>query len=193
MDWIRSFFGALVLAVVIAFGGLTLATPAFAQQIVVEGNTGVTPASLKPYFTGTDPASVQRGVDDLKATGIYSSVSARAEDGRIVVSLASRQADHQSRRLRGQQQDHKEQLEVEVQSKAGVAYNEALGEADVDRIKDAYKKIRLQRGPGDQAAGATCRTAASISSSPSTRARRPASARSASSATTPSRATACTT
>ena len=140
MDWIRSFFGALVLAVVIAFGGLTLATPAFAQQIVVEGNTGVTPASLKPYFSGTDPASLQRGVDDLKATGIYSSVSARAEDGRIVVSLASGKQIINRVAFEGNSKITKEQLEVEVQSKTGVAYNDALGEADVARIKDAYRK-----------------------------------------------------
>ena len=140
MDWIRSFFGALVLAVVIAFSGLTLATPAFAQQIVVEGNTGVTPASLKPYFSGMDPASIQRGVDDLKATGIYSSVSARAEDGRIVVSLASGKQIINRVAFEGNSKITKEQLEVEVQSKPGVAYNDALGEADVARIKDAYRK-----------------------------------------------------
>ncbi len=140
MDWIRSFFGALVLAVVIAFSGLTLATPAFAQQIVVEGNTGVTPASLKPYFSGMDPASIQRGVDDLKATGIYSSVSARADDGRIVVSLASGKQIINRVAFEGNSKITKEQLEVEVQSKPGIAYNDALGEADVARIKDAYKK-----------------------------------------------------
>ncbi len=140
MDWIRSFFGALVLAVVIAFSGLTVATPAFAQQIVVEGNTGVSPASLKPYFSGMDPASIQRGVDDLKATGIYSSVSARAEDGRIVVSLASGKQIINRVAFEGNSKITKEQLEVEVQSKPGVAYNDALGEADVARIKDAYRK-----------------------------------------------------
>ncbi len=140
MDWIRSFFGALVLAVVIAFGGLAPATPAFAQQIVVEGNTGVTPASLKPYFSGMDPASIQRGVDDLKATGIYSSVSARAENGHIVVSLASGKQIVNRVAFEGNSKITKEQLEVEVQSKPGVAYSDALGDADVGRIKDAYRK-----------------------------------------------------
>ena len=89
MNWIRSFFSALVLAVVFGFGAFSSPAPAFAQQIVVEG-AKVDPSALKPYFTGTDPSSIQRGVDDLKATGMYSSVSAKSVDGRIVVSLAQK-------------------------------------------------------------------------------------------------------
>ena len=89
MNWVRSFFGALVLAVVVGLGAFSSTAPAFAQQIVVEGAT-VDPSALKPYFAGTDPASIQRGVDDLKATGIYSSVSAKVVGGKIVVSLAKK-------------------------------------------------------------------------------------------------------
>ena len=50
MNWIRGFFSALVLAVVIAFSGVLPTAPAFAQQIVVEGGSGVTAESLKPFF-----------------------------------------------------------------------------------------------------------------------------------------------
>jgi len=137
---IRGFLGALVLAVIFGFGVLIPASPAFAQQIVVEGNTHVDPSTLKPYFTGTDPASVQRGVDDLKATGIYSSVSARVENGRIVVALAGGAQIINRVAFEGNRTIQKDQLEVEVQSKPGTVYNEATAEADIQRIKDAYKK-----------------------------------------------------
>ncbi len=140
MSWIRGFFGALVLAMAIAFSGLLPASPAFAQQIVVEGRSGVDAASLKPYFTGTDPASVQRGVDDLKATGIYCAVSARVVDGRIVVSLSVGKQILNRVAFEGESKITKEQLEVEVQSKPGTTYNEATAEGDIGRIKDAYKK-----------------------------------------------------
>jgi outer membrane protein insertion porin family len=140
MSWIRGFIGALVLAVVIAFSGFLSPSPAFAQQIVVEGGSGVTPESLKPYFTGTDPASVQRGVDDLKATGIYSSVSAKVVDGRIVVSLAVGKQIINRVAFEGNSKITKDQLAVEVQSKPGQAYDEARADGDVGRIKDAYKK-----------------------------------------------------
>src|SRR5271166_2882528 len=140
MKWIRGFFSALVLAMVLGFGALASAAPAFAQQIVVEGPSGIDPSTIKPYFTGTDPASIQRGVDDLKATGIYSSVSAREVDGRIVVSLNIGKQIVNRVAFEGNSKITKEQLEVEVQSKPGAAYNEATAEGDVGRIKDAYKK-----------------------------------------------------
>ena len=40
----------------------------------------------------------------------------------------------------GNRNIQKDQLEVEVQSKPGMVYNEATAEADIGRIKDAYKK-----------------------------------------------------
>ena len=140
MSRIRSFFSALVLAIVLGFGAFAPAAPAFAQQIVVQGQSGIDPSTLKPYFTGTDPASIQRGVDDLKATGIYSSVSAKAVDGKIVVSLGAGAQVINRVVFEGNRNIQKDQLEVEVQSKPRTAYNEATAEGDIGRIKDAYKK-----------------------------------------------------
>jgi outer membrane protein insertion porin family len=140
MNWIRGFFGALVLAVVLGLGALSSAAPAFAQQIVVEGTPGIDPSTIKPYFSGTDPAAIQRGVDDLKATGIYSSVSAKVVDGKIVVSLIKGAQIINRVVFEGNRNIQKDQLEVEVQSKPHTVYNEATAEADIGRIKEAYKK-----------------------------------------------------
>ncbi len=140
MNWICGFFGALALAVVFGFAALGSTVPAFAQQIVVEGGSGVDPSTIKPYFTGTDPAALQRGVDDLKATGIYSSVAAKLVDGRIVVTLGGGTQIINRVVFEGNRNIQKDQLEVEVQSKPHTAYNEATAEGDIGRIKDAYKK-----------------------------------------------------
>ena len=140
MNWIRGFFSALVLAVVLGFGGLISAAPAVAQQIVVQGNAGVEPSAIKPYFIGTDPAAIQRGVDDLKATGEYSSVSAQVVDGKIVVTLDKGAQIINRVVFEGNRNISKDQLEVEVQSKPHTVYNEATAEADIGRIKEAYKK-----------------------------------------------------
>ena len=83
---------------------------------------------------------MQRGVDDLKATGIYSSVSARVVDGRIVVALNVGKQILNRIAFEGNSKITKEQLEVEVQSKPGMTYSEATAEGDVGRIKEAYKK-----------------------------------------------------
>ena len=138
MDWIRGCVGVL-LAVTLSLCGLSFAAPANAQQIVVQG-ANVDPSTLKPYFSGTDPAAIQRGVDDLKATGIYSNVSATVENGKIIVTLAGGAQIINRVAFEGNKQIESKQLEVEVQSKPHTAYNEATAEADIGRIKDAYKK-----------------------------------------------------
>src|SRR5271157_2003959 len=141
MHWTRGLFSALILAVIFfSFGTLTATAPALAQQIVVQGNSGVDPSTLKPYFTGTDPASIQRGVEDLKATGVYSSVSAKLVDGKIVVALSGGGQIINRVAFEGNSKITKDQLEVEVQSKPCEPYNEATAEGDVARIKEAYKK-----------------------------------------------------
>ena len=95
---------------------------------------------MKPYFSGTDPASVERGVEDLKATGIYSNVSARVENGKIVVISLRARRSSTGWRSKETDRSRAKQLEVEVQSKPHTPYNEATAQGDVGRIKDAYKK-----------------------------------------------------
>ena len=139
MDWIRGCIGGVLLAVTLSLCGLSWTAPASAQQIVVQG-ANVDPSTLKPYFSGTDPASIEQGVADLKATGLYSNVSATVENGRIVVTLAKGEQIINRVAFEGNRQIETKQLEVEVQSKPHTAYNEATAEADIGRIKDAYKK-----------------------------------------------------
>ena len=136
---ILGFFSALVLAFLFGFGAFVSAAPAFAQQVVVEG-ANIDPSTIKPYFTGTDRASLDRGVDDLKATGLYSSVSAKLVDGKIVVTLGGGTQIINRVAFEGNSKIQKDQLEVEVQSKPHTIYNEATAEADIGRIKEAYKK-----------------------------------------------------
>src|SRR5208337_1552758 len=113
MHWTRGLFSALILAVIFfSFGVLT----------------------------GTAPASIQRGVEDLKATGVYSSVSAKLVDGKIVVALSGGGQIINRVAFEGNSKITKDQLEVEVQSKPREPYNEATAEGDIARIKEAYKK-----------------------------------------------------
>ena len=75
-----------------------------------------------------------------KATGIYSNVSAKLENGKIVVTLGGGAQIINRVAFEGNSKIETKQLEVEVQSKPHTAYNEATAEADIGRIKDAYKK-----------------------------------------------------
>ncbi len=139
MDWIRGCVGGVLLAVALSLSGLSWAAPAGGPQIIVQG-AHVAPSTLRPYFSGTDPASIQQGVADLQATGLYTNVSARVENGAIVVTLAQGAQIINRVAFEGNRQIESKQLEVEVESKPYAVYNEATAEADIGRIKDAYKK-----------------------------------------------------
>lgn len=116
-------------------------TSPVAQNIVVEGATRGDADTIKGYFGGTDQASVNRGVADLNATGMFSKVSAKVVGDKVIVSVVeagqviNRVAFEGNNKIKG------DQLAVEVQSKARSAFNEETAKGDVDRLKGAYKKF----------------------------------------------------
>ena len=137
----------LLFALVVSLSALFTAPAAHAQvspvadKIVVNGASRGDVDSIKGYFNGTDQASVNRAVADLSATGIYAKVSARIVGGKVVVSVVeggqilNRVAFEGNKTLKG------DQLGVEVQSKGYSAFSKDVADADIQRIKDAYKKI----------------------------------------------------
>ncbi len=112
-----------------------------ASKIEVVGATRGDSDAIRAYFTGTDQAAINRGIDDLTATGMYKKVSAKAEGDKVVVTveegglIINRVAFDGTNKLKG------EQLEVEVHSKPHTAFDETTAKGDIDRIKDAYAKI----------------------------------------------------
>jgi outer membrane protein insertion porin family len=148
MKLFRGCLKGLILVVALALGVCGSASLANAQataasnpNIVVEGATRGDGNAIRGYFSGTDQASVNRGVDDLSATGMFSKVSAKIVDGKVVVSVVekgkvvNRVAFEGNNKLKG------DQLTLEVQSKARAAFDEATASGDVDRVKEAYKKV----------------------------------------------------
>jgi len=143
----RSVIWGALLAIAVAFSVLGGGTAAFAQtspvaaKIIVNGATRGDADSIKSYFSGTDQASVNRAVSDISATGMFSKVSAKIVGDTVVVSvvegsqIVNRVAFEGNSKLKG------DQLGVEVQSKAYVAFNKDVADADVGRIREAYKKI----------------------------------------------------
>ncbi len=149
MHFFRRYLSAVLFAAVLVVGAAGAVSPAFAQvtpnNIIVEGATHSDAATIRSYFSGIDQASVNRGVADLSATGMFSKVSAKIVDGKVIVTLVesgqviNRVAFEGNNVLKG------DQLAVEVESKGHSAFDAAKADADVGRVKDAYKKI----GRGD--------------------------------------------
>jgi outer membrane protein insertion porin family len=145
MHFSRKYLSALLLAAAFTCGAALQSAPALAQvspqNVVIEGSTHTDAATIRSYFTGTDQASVNRAVADLSATGMFSKVNAKIVGGQVIVTVVettqiiNRVAFEGNRSLKG------DQLAVEVQEKGHTGFDAAKADADVQRIKEAYKKI----------------------------------------------------
>ena len=145
MSFIRGYLSGLVMIACLAFGVAGAGSAAYAQtvsqSIVVEGANRVDAATIRGYFTGTDQAHVNQAVADLSATGMFSKVTARIAGDKVIVTVVESKLIINRVAFEGNSKIKSDQLQVEVQSKARTGYSEALASADVQRIKDAYKRF----------------------------------------------------
>ena len=146
MQFFRGFLGGLLVAAFLALGLLGSTSPAMAQAqspsqaIIVEGNHRVDADTVRSYFKGTDRASVDQGVKDLSASGLFNNVSARIVHGKVIVKVAESGIILNRVAFEGNSKIKSDQLAVEVQSKAHSGYNEAVAEGDIERIKEVYRR-----------------------------------------------------
>lgn len=144
--WRRSSCAAFMLAFLFVSGGA-----AVAENIVVQGNSRIDSETIATYFRGTDQAAVNKGVKDLYATGLFSEVRVHREGGRLVVSVAENAVINQVV-FEGNSKVKTEMLTTEVASKSRGPYSQAMVDADIERIKDVYRRA------GRAAASVTART-----------------------------------
>ena len=146
MHFFRRLFERAPIRGGVGFGrGVVSLAPASAQvtpqNVIIEGSTHTDAATIRSYFTGTDQASVNRAVADLSATGMFSKVSAKIVGGQVIVTVVESSQIINRVAFEGNNKLKSDQLAVEVQSKGHTGFDAAKADADVERIKDAYKKI----------------------------------------------------
>ncbi|MGH8595075.1 MAG: outer membrane protein assembly factor BamA, partial [Gammaproteobacteria bacterium] len=117
----------------------------------VEGNQRVDSETIASYFTGTDQASINRGVKELYATGLFASVKVGRAGGRVVITVAENNVINRVA-FEGNSKVKTETLAAEIQSKSRGPYSQAMVDADIERIKDVYRRS------GRAAASVTART-----------------------------------
>lgn len=125
--------------------------PAFAETVLVEGNRRVDSETIASYFKGTDQASINKGVKDLYATGLFASVKVSRVGGRVVVSVVENIVINRVV-FEGNSKIKSETLAAAIQSKSRGPYSQAMVDADIERIKDLYRRA------GRAAASVTART-----------------------------------
>ncbi|HQR40655.1 MAG TPA: outer membrane protein assembly factor BamA, partial [Blastocatellia bacterium] len=91
------------------------------------------------YFSGTDQKAVDQGVKELRASGLFSSVSASRQGGDVVVrvtenNVINRVAFEGNSKIKG------ESLAPEMQLHSRGPFSDATAQADVERIKEIYKR-----------------------------------------------------
>lgn len=111
----------------------------FAQAVIVQGNRRVDTETIRSYVTGQGSGNPQEIRQNLMATGLFSNVQVSRRGAQTVVSVQendsiNRVAFEGNRRLKS------DVLLGQVQSKAGGPMSQALIDADVERLKDVYRR-----------------------------------------------------
>lgn len=145
------FRNRLAAAVVLGAAGASIAGPVAAQTIVVQGSQRVDAETIRSYFAGTDQARINQAVRDLYSTGLFSDVRVRRDGGRLIVQVTENSVINRVA-FEGNSKVKSDILLAEVQTKSRGAYNPATVQADIERIRDVYRRA------GRGAASVTSRT-----------------------------------
>lgn len=138
------------LALAVALGALGgVAGPVAAQTIVVQGSQRVDAETIRSYFAGTDQARINQAVRDLYSTGLFSDVRVRRDGARIIVQVVENSVINRVA-FEGNSKVKSDILLAEVQTRARGAYSPATVQADVERVRDVYR--RAGRGAADVSA-----------------------------------------
>jgi len=126
----------LIAALAALFG---LMAPSFAQEIVVVGNKRGDTEMIRSYFAGTSAAEVQQGVEALRASGRFSSVSASRQGGQVVVRVAENNIINRVA-FEGNSKLKTDTLQPEVRTRSHSAFSPQVAEADVARLAEIYRR-----------------------------------------------------
>ena len=124
---------------------------AFAAEVSVRGNARVDSETIRSYFSGTGADDVNQGVKALYATGLFSDVRVSRGGGGIVITVKENNSINRVA-FEGNSKVKASQLAEEIQSKSRGPYSPSIAEADIERIKDVYRRS------GRAAASVTVRT-----------------------------------
>ncbi len=141
----RIAFLATVLLSLLAF------LPSAFAGIIVRGNRRVDSETIRSYFAGTSSDDINKGVKDLYATGLFSDVKVSGGGGNVVITVNENRAVNRVV-FEGASKVKPEQLEPELSTKTRGSYSQTLVNADIERIKDVYRRS------GRAAASVTART-----------------------------------
>ncbi len=136
MSMFRGRIAVAVVALIWLAGG---SFAAFAEGVSVQENKRVDSETIQSYFSGSDQASINKGVKNLYATGLFSDIRVSRAGGRVVITVTENNVINRVA-FEGNSKVKTETLTAEVQSKSHGPYSKAMVDADIERIKDVYRR-----------------------------------------------------
>jgi outer membrane protein insertion porin family len=127
-----------------AFLVLAGAAPAWAQNVVVQGNSRVDTETIRSFVTlapgeSYTPARIDQAIKDLYATGLFRDVRVRRAGPGIVVSVVENQTVNRVSFV-GNSAVKAETLTGEVQTRSRGPFSQTMVDQDVARIRDVYAR-----------------------------------------------------
>ena len=147
----KAHFHRLACLATLLLAVLVFAPQAFAANVGVRGNHRVDSETIRSYFAGTSPEDINKGVKDLYATGLFSDIKVSGSGGGTVITVNENRTINRVA-FEGNSKVKSEQLSGEVTSKTRGPYSPTIVDADIERIKDIYRRS------GRAAASVTART-----------------------------------
>ncbi len=125
----------------IAFLAMTLGlvAPARAADIEVVGDTHGEADMIRSYFAGTSDAEVQSGLEALRASGRFSSVSVSRQGGRVIVRVVEGNLINRVA-FEGNSKVKSETLLTEIRTKAHGSFSAQTADQDVARLTEIYRR-----------------------------------------------------
>ncbi|MDB5557631.1 MAG: rane protein, partial [Enterovirga sp.] len=137
MKTVRRFTSASP-AVAVAAASLLGGGAAFAQEIVIQGNSRVDPETVRSYVTGS--GSLEEARRNMIQSGMFSDVRLSRQGNRIIVNI--REATTINRVVfEGNKKLNRDALENDLQTKARAPYSQATVDSDVARLREIYSRM----------------------------------------------------
>ena len=121
------------------FFALATAAPVMAAPEIVVSGDRADAENIKSFFTGTSQAEIDKGLEALRATGRYSTISASRQGNRVIIRVTEGGSINRVA-IEGNSKIPSDKILPELRTKAHTAFNPQTATADVTMLTEIYKR-----------------------------------------------------
>ncbi|MFM9153019.1 MAG: POTRA domain-containing protein, partial [Methylocystis sp.] len=121
------------------FFALATAAPVMAAPEIVVSGDRADAENIKSFFAGTSEAEIDKGLEALRATGRYSTISASRQGNRVIIRVTEGGSINRVA-IEGNSKIPSDKILPELRTKAHTAFNPQTAAADVTMLTEIYKR-----------------------------------------------------